>query len=92
MAGTGSSVSTTGNSSTVKFALTFSSTFTGSKNVYLAANSASASSGFVQEGTWTTNANAGPPTVVSISPSSGSGLTQTFSAVYNDPNGCRRSE
>jgi subtilase family serine protease len=29
----------------------------------------------------------GPPNVVSVSPSSGTGLTQTFSGVYSDPNG-----
>jgi hypothetical protein len=34
-----------------------------------------------------TGASAGPPTVVSLSPSSGTGMTQTFSAVYSDPNG-----
>ena len=34
-----------------------------------------------------TGASAGPPTVVSLSPSSGTGMTQTFSAVFSDPNG-----
>jgi hypothetical protein len=40
----------------------------------------------VQKGTWTP-APSGPPTVVSLSPSSGSGTTQGFTAVYSDPNG-----
>jgi hypothetical protein len=53
LAGTGTSVSTSGNNMTVKFALTFSSTFDGSEKVYMGANSASAASGWVQEGTWT---------------------------------------
>jgi hypothetical protein len=34
-----------------------------------------------------TGASAGPPTVVSLSPNAGNGMTQTFSAVYSDPNG-----
>jgi hypothetical protein len=34
-----------------------------------------------------TGVSAGPPTVVTLSPSSGTGLAQTFAAVYSDPNG-----
>ena len=37
--------------------------------------------------TVTTPGAAGPPTGVSVSPSSGTGLTQKFTAVYSDPNG-----
>ena len=51
--GTGTSVSTSGNNLTVNYALTFSSTFTGAQNSYLSASSATVSSGFVHEGTWT---------------------------------------
>jgi hypothetical protein len=32
-------------------------------------------------------ASAGPPAVVSLSPASGTGLTQAFTMVYSDPNG-----
>src|SRR5580658_7535965 len=38
-------------------------------------------------GTWTASFLNQPPAVTSVSPSSGSGLTQTFTAIYNDPNG-----
>lgn len=34
-----------------------------------------------------TGASLGPPTVVALSPNSGTGLKQTFSTVYSDPNG-----
>jgi hypothetical protein len=86
LAGTGSSYSTSGNNATLTLALTFANTFEGTKNAYLYAAGATANSGFVLEGTWTVP-SAGPPTVVSVSPSSGSGLTQAFTANYSDPNG-----
>ena len=87
LAGTGSSSSGSGNNLTLKAALTFSSAFVGQKNVYLRADSSNGTnSGWVQKGTWTP-ATLGPPTVVSLSPSSGSGTAQTFTGVYADPNG-----
>ena len=55
LAGTGTSVTTSGNTLTINFAITFGSTFTGSKNVYMEAinSSGSMSSGWTEEGTWT---------------------------------------
>ena len=48
-----SSVTTSGNDLTLNVALTFSSTFVGTKNVYLyAAGFSGQSSGWVKEGTW----------------------------------------
>jgi YVTN family beta-propeller protein len=85
LAGTGSSYSTSGNDATLVAALTFSGTFTGAKNVYLLAVGETLNSGWVQKGTWTPIA--GPPTVVSLAPSSGSGTMQAFTAVYSDPAG-----
>ena len=84
--GTGSSFSTSGNNLTLNVNLTFSGTFVGQKNVYLYTNGKTANSGWVLKGTWTPAA-AGPPTVVSLSPTSGSGLTQTFTGMYSDPGG-----
>ena len=84
LAGTGSSYNAAGNNATLVVALTFSATFTGLKNVYLYAGGATANSGWVQKGTWNTS---GPPAVVSLSPSSGTGTTQAFTAVYSDPKG-----
>jgi hypothetical protein len=86
LAGTGSSFSTSGNDLTLNVALTFAGTFVGQQNVYQYATGTTANSGWAKKGTWMP-ASAGPPTVVSLSPASGSGLTQTFSMVYSDPNG-----
>ena len=72
-----------GNSGTLFVTITFTSALP--TNIYLFAASASGNSGWVQQGTW--GVSAGPPTVVSVTPNAGSGLTQAFSAVYSDPNG-----
>jgi hypothetical protein len=57
------------------------------KNVYLyAAGLSGESSGWVNEGEWVPT-SAGPPAIVSLSPSSGTGESVTFQAVYSDPNG-----
>jgi hypothetical protein len=85
LSGAGSSVTKSGTQMSVVYALTFSSTFGGQQNVYLRSQDKNANSGWVQKGTW--GAQAGPPTVVSLSPTSGSGATQSFTAVYSDPNG-----
>jgi hypothetical protein len=79
----GSSYSASGSTATLNVAITFASALP--TNIYLFAASASGNSGWVQQGTW--GASAGPPTVVSVTPNSGSGASQTFSAVYSDPNG-----
>jgi hypothetical protein len=85
LSGTGSSVTAYENNLTLKVALTFSGTFTGQQNVYLyAKGNDGLNSGWVQKGTWT------PPTapsIVSLTPSSGSGSSQTFTMVYTDPAG-----
>jgi hypothetical protein len=86
--GTGSSYSTSRSTATLNVALTFSGTFLTPKNVYLyavEANPSATNSGWVKEGTWGTSA--GAPAAVSLSPNSGSGTSQTFTAVYSDPNG-----
>jgi hypothetical protein len=87
LSGTGSSYGVSGNTATLAVALTFSGTYTGQKNIsLLAQGNDGSSSGWVTKGTWTP-ASVGPPTVISVSPNSGSGLTQTFTSVYSDPNG-----
>ena len=81
-----SSVSTTGNNLTLNVALSFNSALLSPENLYLyAAGLSSQNSGWVQKGTWTPNPSAGPPTIVSLSPNSGTGPV-TFTAVYSDPN------
>src|SRR6185436_7414252 len=83
---TSSSASGVGNNLTVNLSLTFKSAFDGAKNIYAQAwDNGGLASGFQQRGTWTV-ANS-VPTAVSVTPSSGSGSTQTFSFQYSDPNG-----
>jgi hypothetical protein len=86
LAGTGSSFSTSGNNLTLKVALTFAGSFVGQKDIFLYADGKTSSGAWVKEGTWTPS-SAGSPAVVSLSPASGTGPTQTFTAVYSDPNG-----
>jgi hypothetical protein len=88
LSGTGSSYGTSGDTMTLTVALSFSgATFAGQKNAYVYVQGDNGlSNGWHLEGTWTP-APAQPPTVVSLSPNSGGGATQTFSVVVNDPNG-----
>jgi hypothetical protein len=51
--------------------LTFSSSFSGAKNVYIYGAEANSNTGWVQRGTWTVTG--GVPAAVSVSPSSGAG-------------------
>jgi hypothetical protein len=84
--GSDSSISSSGTSLTLNIALDFSDRFVGQKNVYLEAIGTSQSSGLDLKGTWTPS-SLGPPSVISFAPASGTGQTQTFTAVYSDPNG-----
>jgi hypothetical protein len=85
LSGRGSSFSTSGNNLTVNIALTFGPAFVGAKNVYLDAVGKAHDSGWVKQGSWIPS-SLGPPSAVSVSPSTGTGLTQMFTAVYSDPN------
>ncbi len=84
--GTGSSFSTSVDNLTLTANITFAATFTGTKDVYLEAVGKTQNSGWVMKGTWLP-ATAGPPTIVSLTPTSGSGTAQTFTVVSSDPNG-----
>jgi hypothetical protein len=86
LVGTDSYFTTFGNDLRLSVALSFTDTFVGSKNIYLDAVGKENSSGWVKEGTWLP-LSLGPPSVGSLSPSTGSGSTQTFTAVYSDPDG-----
>jgi sugar lactone lactonase YvrE len=87
LSGSGSSATLSGSSLKLTVAITFNNTFVGQKNAYLLATSKNgASSPWIIGGTWTPARN-GEPSAVSLSPSSGSGLTRTFTAVYSDQNG-----
>ena len=88
LTGIGSSFSAAGNNASLTVAMVFSGTFIGQRNIYLLASDLNGTnSGWVQKGVWTTGASLGAPTVMSLSPSSGGGTSQTFTGVYSDPNG-----
>jgi hypothetical protein len=83
-----SSVTTSGNTLSLTVALSFNSSFTIARNVYLyAAGASGQNSGWVQSGEWTPNPIASPPTIVGLSPNVGAGASVTFEAAYSDPNG-----
>jgi hypothetical protein len=83
----GSVASASGNNVTVNVSLTFQPAFAGSKTIYVSANSASLNSGWQTEGTWTVTSSANQINVISVSPNSGAGVTQTFSYLVSDQKG-----
>ncbi|HYW46134.1 MAG TPA: hypothetical protein VE959_24935 [Bryobacteraceae bacterium] len=80
-----SSVSGSGNNLTLILSLTFKATFVGLKNIYSDVTDGS-DSNWQQVGSWTLP-SAGTPTVGSVTPSTGTGSSQTFGFVFSDPNG-----
>ncbi|MBZ5585814.1 MAG: DUF11 domain-containing protein [Acidobacteriia bacterium] len=71
-----------GNNLTLQVPIAFTALFGGDKNVYLYAGG-TLNSGWQQRGTWAVPSTAAV-TVDSVSPSSGSGATQTFALQYSD--------
>jgi Beta-propeller repeat len=82
--GAGSSASISGNTLTLNLALSFQGAFAGAKNVYMEAASPSGTATWQQKGTWTVPALL---QLVSVTPSSGLGASQTFSAQFSDASG-----
>jgi hypothetical protein len=85
-----SSASGSGTNLTMNLAITFTTAFAGTQSINMRADdNGGQTSGWLTMGTWTvTNPNNQPPSVVSVTPNSGSGLgPQTFGFVYSDPNG-----
>ncbi len=89
VSGAGSSVVGSGNKLTVSLALSFQVAFAGVKNIYLLAqDTAGLATGWQMRGTWTVpGAGNQAPSAVSVTPSSGSGSSQTFSFLFSDANG-----
>lgn len=82
-----SSASLSGNNMTVTLAMTFTASFQGAKNVYMRAQTdAGVNTDWQLRGTWTVPPPAGPgvPSVVSVTPGSGSGASGTFVLLYSD--------
>lgn len=94
--GMGSSVALSGNTLTMTFNLEFSGAFaslgnSATKNVYakpLNAAGQGPAGGFITVGTWTVpQSTTGPPTVVSMSPSTGQGNSVSYVLTVSDPAG-----
>src|SRR5579862_9060485 len=83
--GAGSSISVSGNMLTLNLSLSFQTAFDGVKNIYMDTVDSSAASAWTLEGTWA--ATPAGPSVVSVTPASGSGNQQTFSLRYSDSAG-----
>jgi hypothetical protein len=81
-------VAASGGTLTLNLAMTFLPAFGGAKNIYLyAVDNSGANGGWRQLGSWTVAGAAGTPATVSVTPSSGSGASQTFALQYNDTAG-----
>jgi hypothetical protein len=80
-------VTTSGTNLTLNLPMTFTAAYAGAKTTYMYAGGSSLNSGWQTKGSWTVPSTSGPPTVVSVTPSSGSGLVQTFALQYADPLG-----
>ena len=88
VSGTGGSVTTNGNQLTVNLPITFKPPFAGARNVYVYVDdSANLNSGWQTKGTWTVPGGSASPSAISVSPASGSGLSQTFAFTVSDPVG-----
>ena len=70
----------------MNFSVSFKPGFSGAKNVYLLVYGSAGNTGWQQLGTWTVGAPL-PPTTGPVTPNSGSGLTQVFTAAYSDVQG-----
>jgi hypothetical protein len=82
------SVSNSGTTSTVTVSITFKSSFAGIKNLFMAASDISGNTSLWQNlGAFTATVVPSVPMPVSVSPSSGSGTSQVFTAVYSDAAG-----
>jgi hypothetical protein len=81
-----SSASASGNNLTVSLAVTFQPAYSGAKKVYTKVTGATVDTSWVQLGTWTVPGSGGSsPSVVSVTPNTGSGSSQTFVFAYTDP-------
>ena len=88
LSGAGSSVSKVGNTVTLNLALTFQPVFTGTWNINISAWDVSGqNSGYQLKGSWTVPSSSQPPTISSLMPNSGTGLSQTFTMTVSEPDG-----
>jgi hypothetical protein len=78
-------VATGSNTLTLDLAMTFQAAFAGTKNIYMRAIDLSGTaSAWQQLGSWTVGSSVGAPVPVLVTPSSGSGASQSFALQYSD--------
>jgi uncharacterized membrane protein len=77
-------VTASGTNLIVNLPMTFMAAYAGAKSTYMYAAGSSANSGWQAMGTWTVTATVAAVSVVSVTPSSGSGAQQTFALQYAD--------
>lgn len=86
--GAGASASTSGNTFTFTVPIAFSSGFGGGKSVWVyAVDRGGLTTGWIQKGSWGVFTGSLLPPSASVSPSYGSGMSQTFQFTATDPNG-----
>ena len=78
------SVTVSGTNLTLNLPVTFTAAYAGAKNTYMYAAGSSADSGWQTLGSWTVPATIEVASDVSVTPSSGTGLQQTFALQYAD--------
>ena len=84
-------VALSGNNLTLNVSMTFKPAFAGAKNIYLHdVDLSGASSGWQQLGAWTIPGASGTPAVISATPTSNSGSSQSFALQYSDSDGAVR--
>jgi hypothetical protein len=84
--GQGSALSSSGNNVVITLAMSFTTTYVGTRNIYVyAIDFAGLSTGWQQAGTWTVPGGAPPNS--SVTPASGSGTSQVFQFTLTDQNG-----
>jgi hypothetical protein len=83
--GSGSYITTSGNTLTMVVSLSFQAAFTGNDTVYLnAIDTSGNNTGLVAGGVWTATVPAPQPTASSVSPNGSMGSSQTFNFVFSD--------
>ncbi len=87
VAAAGTSLSNSGNTSTLTAAITFTTSFGGTKNVYMYAEDNTGSSGWQTFGTYGVPFAGGPPTIEGVGIGGSGQSTISFSANYREPAG-----
>jgi len=78
------SVTSSGTNLTLNLPVTFTAAYAGTKSTYMYAAGSSANSGWQTLGSWTVPATSEVVSDVSVTPSAGTGLDQTFALQYAD--------